>query len=237
MSSLITSNYLILTAYVVCMMQFRHSCATFAPNPEKPCNEEDILQIFERLGELQNRIERTRSTVARLLTEEMEKIRAETNEQFANLDAKLTKLIKSAGDLGETIEEESFVPKECLECLCRTEQGSPTCRVPSPTCLDDPDLFYCGPYNIDEFFWADAIEESPDLQTVAEDFRECVSTLECSNKLMNGYMKRYANEEILGHAPTCEDISRIHKGGPNGYREAWTQTYASQVTDCLSSLD
>ena len=50
-----------------------------------------------------------------------------------------------------------------------------------------------------------------------------------SAAIFTAYMKRYATIKRLGHAPTAEDIARIHNGGPNGYRKAATDGYWAKV--------
>ena len=50
---------------------------------------------------------------------------------------------------------------------------------------------------------------------------------------MQAYMKRYATEARLGHAPTDEDLARIHNGGPNGYKNPATLDYWRKVQQHL----
>ena len=50
---------------------------------------------------------------------------------------------------------------------------------------------------------------------------------------IQAYMKRYATEARLGHAPTDEDMARIHNGGPNGYKNAATLDYWRKVQQHL----
>ena len=38
-------------------------------------------------------------------------------------------------------------------------------------------------------------------------------------------MNRYATFQRLGRFPSCEDYARIHNGGPNGYKQSWTNGY------------
>ena len=46
-------------------------------------------------------------------------------------------------------------------------------------------------------------------------------------------MSRYATAQRLGHAPTDEDIARIHNGGPNGYKNPATLPYWEKVKKYL----
>ena len=42
-------------------------------------------------------------------------------------------------------------------------------------------------------------------------------------------MNRYATFQRLGRFPTCEDYARIHNGGPNGYKQSWTDGYWEKI--------
>lgn len=46
-------------------------------------------------------------------------------------------------------------------------------------------------------------------------------------------MSRYATTKRLGHAPTDEDIARIHNGGPNGHKNPNTEGYWKKVESHL----
>ena len=43
------------------------------------------------------------------------------------------------------------------------------------------------------------------------------------------YLKHYATEKRLGHAPTMKDCAMIWNGGPNGYKKAETLKYWEKV--------
>ena len=46
-------------------------------------------------------------------------------------------------------------------------------------------------------------------------------------------MNHYATQARLGHAPTDEDLARIHNGGPNGYKKSATLGYWEKVKKYL----
>ena len=48
------------------------------------------------------------------------------------------------------------------------------------------------------------------------------------------YMKYFATRDRLGHAPTWQDIARIHAGGPDGWRAPVTLAYWYRVRRVLS---
>src|SRR3990167_5891617 len=47
---------------------------------------------------------------------------------------------------------------------------------------------------------------------------DCLGNHELSMRAVEAYMKRYAHEKRLGYKPTLEDGTRIHNGGPEGYK-------------------
>ena len=59
-------------------------------------------------------------------------------------------------------------------------------------------------------------------------YKDCYDK-EYSEKIINAYWKRYANEKRLGRKVTNEDRARIHNGGPNGYKKKATVGYWSDV--------
>ena len=50
-----------------------------------------------------------------------------------------------------------------------------------------------------------------------------------ARKIVRAYMARYATEKRLGREPTYELVSRIHNGGPNGFKKAATDRYWLKV--------
>ena len=65
------------------------------------------------------------------------------------------------------------------------------------------------------------------------DWKKCTATFGCSEDAVQGYMERYAVSSRLSHAPTCEDYTRIHNGGPDGYKTPATLGYWDKVKSCL----
>lgn len=47
------------------------------------------------------------------------------------------------------------------------------------------------------------------------------------------YLGYYASPQRLGHEPTFEDMARIWKGGPQGWRDPRTRTYWRHVKNIL----
>ena len=59
---------------------------------------------------------------------------------------------------------------------------------------------------------------------------------EKSKQIVRAYMARYATERRLVRTPTYEDISRIHNGGPMGFRKSATDKYLQKVKKKLEQL-
>ena len=50
-----------------------------------------------------------------------------------------------------------------------------------------------------------------------------------ARKIVRAYMARYATKKRLGREPTYELVSRIHNGGPMGFRKSVTDGYWLKV--------
>lgn len=121
-----------------------------------------------------------------------------------------------------------FLPPKCLRCICEVETK---CTVPRNICHQASGVQYCGPYNINRAVWVDAQLKDPSIAQV--NFRDCAATFECSERIMEAYMRRYATVSTLSHQPSCEDFARIHRGGPNGFRSPDATRYWAAVYNCM----
>lgn len=90
-----------------------------------------------------------------------------------------------------------------------------------------------GPYQIWRIYWKDAVEFDP---SIGGKYEDCFDR-KYAEKVVRAYMRRYANERRLGHAPTYEEIARIHNGGPNGHKKKSTVKYWKKVENVLRNLD
>ncbi|KAI8504717.1 hypothetical protein Bbelb_178350 [Branchiostoma belcheri] len=122
-----------------------------------------------------------------------------------------------------------YVPEACMNCICFVESG---CRMPDPLCQMDVGSLSCGPFQLKQAYWLDARLKGGPLMN---DWQTCSASWTCSRDAVNGYMERYAVPSRLGHSPTCEDFSRIHNGGPNGFKSAATLKYWERVKKCLGA--
>ncbi len=59
---------------------------------------------------------------------------------------------------------------------------------------------------------------------------------ETAKEVFRAYMARYATERRLGQKPTYELLSRIHQGGPNGFKKSATDKYWAKVKRELQKL-
>ncbi|XP_070558045.1 lysozyme-like [Ptychodera flava] len=127
----------------------------------------------------------------------------------------------------------AYVPDDCLHCICYVETH---CSMPQhgsgqySHCDWDVYSYSCGPYQIKDIYWEDAKLKGGSLMG---DWLKCTADWQCSGDAVNGYMKRYATKARIGTTPTCEHFSRIHNGGPNGYKVEATKKYWLKVKDCL----
>ncbi|XP_035678229.1 lysozyme-like isoform X2 [Branchiostoma floridae] len=120
-----------------------------------------------------------------------------------------------------------YVPDACMNCICYVQSG---CHMPDPICHMDGGSLSCGPFQIQQRYWEDARRKGGPLMN---DWQICSASWTCSRDAVNGYMERYAVQSRLGHGPTCEDFSRIHNGGPNGFKNPATLAYWGRVKKCL----
>jgi len=87
-----------------------------------------------------------------------------------------------------------------------------------------------GVYQIWRFYWKDAVEHS----NLQGKYLDCYDPT-YADSIVRSYMKRYATKRRLGREPTQEDISRIHNGGPNGYKKKTaTNKYWNKVKRILN---
>lgn len=90
-----------------------------------------------------------------------------------------------------------------------------------------------GPYQIWRTYWQDAIDFD---STIGGRYEDCMDK-QYAERVIRAYWARYATSKRLGHEPTPEDLARIHKGGPNGYRNINTIKYWAKVTNALKGAN
>jgi len=71
------------------------------------------------------------------------------------------------------------------------------------------------------------------IHACADDaYRTCTTRMACSETCVRAYMDRYALTCTGGRPPTCEDVARIHNGGPSGCRSSATLRHWRRVRSC-----
>ena len=119
--------------------------------------------------------------------------------------------------MGAEIEQE-VNHRRLLDAMCEVESNC------DPTKVGEANEI--GWYQILPDFWTDALEHDPSIGGVYEDVAK---DKEYAEKVILAYWDRYAIINRLGRTPTNEDLSRIHNGGPNGYKKNATVKYWNKV--------
>lgn len=134
----------------------------------------------------------------------------------------------SPAELGKPLE----IGRELLNAMQYVESKGDSCAVGDTKRS-------LGPYQIMEGYYNDAVEFNPSLKDGGYTYSNIVGpgSYEYSEGVIMSYMGRYATQERLGHAPTDEDIARIHNGGPNGFKRDTTIPYWIKVNKCLQNLE
>ena len=100
-----------------------------------------------------------------------------------------------------------------LKALALVESGG------NPEAIGDGGASW-GKYQLQAAYVQDASEWGLANGVIAKPFKhEDALNPERAELIIYCYMKRYATPKRLGRQPTMEDWTRIHNGGPNGYRK------------------
>ena len=120
--------------------------------------------------------------------------------------------------------EPLHINRNLLDAMQQVESGGNGCKIG-----DHGRSF--GAYQIMRGYYNDAVEFNPRLRDGGRTFEDVVGRggIAYSEQVIMSYMGRYATRQRLGHDPTCEDIARIHNGGPNGYKRDSTNGYWKRV--------
>jgi delta 1-pyrroline-5-carboxylate dehydrogenase len=88
-----------------------------------------------------------------------------------------------------------------------------------------------GPYQIHRVYHTDAAERDKSLTS----YGSCLTSKTYSERVVRAYMNRYSREALRrleagkGTLADVERVSRIHNGGPQGYRKKTTLGYWAKV--------
>lgn len=106
---------------------------------------------------------------------------------------------------------------ECLACLAATA----TNNVPAFCNGGVP----CGIYRISRLYWQDARERlGPHEDSLVQDYERCVVQDSCAERIVEGYVQRYAFDCNGDGRIECRDHIMLHLLGPGGCRRRveWT---------------
>lgn len=109
------------------------------------------------------------------------------------------------------------------------------CKDPEKSVGDNGRSY--GPLQIMKSYYSDAVQQNPSLASGGRTWENTrgPGSFEYSMEVGNAYMNRYATEDRLGRTPNEDDFSRIHNGGPNGFRRDSTLDYANKVRSNLNN--
>ncbi|KAK2176558.1 hypothetical protein NP493_654g00004 [Ridgeia piscesae] len=112
------------------------------------------------------------------------------------------------------IPQDLVVGDNCLNCICQSASGG---------CIDVKSGNGLGYFRITWPYWSDCGKPGGS-------YNACVHNYQCSRQCVVAYLKRYVTS-----SQTCERFSRIHKGGPWGWK--WgTDAFWSKVNACCGKL-
>jgi len=135
---------------------------------------------------------------------------------------------ESEFDNGFDVNDPTF--SQLLDAIMEQETGGED--DPSNAVGDNGDSL--GPFQIQEAYWNDAVEQDPSLAANGQTY-DSVRDESYARAVVAAYMTRYATESRIGRTPSVEDVARIHNGGPNGYSSDNTDGYWNDICDRLET--
>ncbi|TKR87286.1 hypothetical protein L596_011704 [Steinernema carpocapsae] len=118
------------------------------------------------------------------------------------------------------------VSKNCLQCICQVESG---CKPIG--CNPDQGSLSCGYFQIKLPYYQDCGtpgKKPGELDTTA--WKRCADDYNCASQCVHNYIKRYASK--CPGKSACQQMSRLHNGGPNGCNVGGTAGYWNKVKTC-----
>uniref|UniRef100_A0AC35TJD8 Lysozyme n=1 Tax=Rhabditophanes sp. KR3021 TaxID=114890 RepID=A0AC35TJD8_9BILA len=116
--------------------------------------------------------------------------------------------------------------KDCLSCICDKESNC----TPAP-CKPDKGSDSCGYFQIKLPYYIDC--GKPDKRPGESDitaWQRCSLDLNCATTCVNNYIKRYS--KLCPQYSGCEQIARLHNGGPYGCNKHATDGYWNAIKKC-----
>uniref|UniRef100_A0A1I7XRE8 lysozyme n=1 Tax=Heterorhabditis bacteriophora TaxID=37862 RepID=A0A1I7XRE8_HETBA len=116
----------------------------------------------------------------------------------------------------------------CLHCICLKETG---CKPVG--CHKDVGSQSCGYYQIKLPYYKDCgtpgRKSGEDITTA---WHRCADDYNCATQCVKAYINRYKSHCAITGENTCQTMSRIHNGGPNGCKNPNTLGYWQAVKKC-----
>ena len=85
-----------------------------------------------------------------------------------------------------------------------------------------------GPLQIHRIYWVDAVRYDKTLLSLGGKYEDC-KRLEYAEKVVVAYWNCYASKTA-----SCEELARIHNGGPKGFGKKATEAYWAKVNKEMS---
>ncbi|KAF8373840.1 ilys-2, partial [Pristionchus pacificus] len=115
---------------------------------------------------------------------------------------------------------------DCLKCICNKESG---CKPIG--CNMDVGSLSCGYYQIKSPYYQDCGQPGKKSgESTDTAWKRCADDYNCSSGCVQAYVNRYKSK--CTNKGTCEQMSRIHNGGPNGCNVSGTNSYWSAIKSC-----
>ncbi|KAF8358876.1 ilys-5 [Pristionchus pacificus] len=115
---------------------------------------------------------------------------------------------------------------DCLKCICNKESG---CKPVG--CHMDVGSLSCGYYQIKSPYYQDCGQPG---KKAGEDtdtaWKRCADDYNCSSGCVQAYVNRYKSK--CPNKGSCEQMSRLHNGGPNGCNNSNTVGYWNSIKSC-----
>uniref|UniRef100_A0A914VQT7 lysozyme n=1 Tax=Plectus sambesii TaxID=2011161 RepID=A0A914VQT7_9BILA len=110
----------------------------------------------------------------------------------------------------------------CLHCICLHESG---CKPIG--CHMDVGSLSCGYYQIKWPYYEDCGQPGGQGQAA---WQKCADDYNCATGCVNAYVNRYKGN--CAGVGACQQMSRLHNGGPNGCHVSGTLGYWSVIQKC-----
>ncbi|GMS84337.1 hypothetical protein PENTCL1PPCAC_6512, partial [Pristionchus entomophagus] len=112
---------------------------------------------------------------------------------------------------------------DCLKCICNKESG---CKPIG--CVMDVGSLSCGYYQIKSPYYQDCGQPGKKAgDTLDTAWKRCADDYNCSTGCVQAYVNRYKSK--CPNKGSCEQMSRLHNGGPNGCNVSGTQGYWNSI--------